>query len=218
MPRAGKPRWNVPKRSRKRTRPMLARFAPTRDAGRIVQSLATAKTHVVIRSVVFATKASTNVGNNYIAYSFQLSDLPSYTEMTALFDQYKIDEVSMHFISQAGGACGPYSLSTPDLILAVDLDDNNVPTAVNDLLQYENCQIQHANRDKHLTLKPRFATAAYSGAFTSYANNAGWIDCASPSVQHYGVKGCITQDSGAAGDRVAYNIYATYKISFRSIR
>jgi len=57
------------------------------------------------------------------------------------------------------------------------------------------------------------AVAAYSGAFTSYSNLVGgWIDSASPAVQHYGIKLATPIATGS----IAYTMTARAVVSFRS--
>jgi len=57
------------------------------------------------------------------------------------------------------------------------------------------------------------AVAAFSGAFTSYSNvPAGWIDSASPGVQHYGLK--LYFESTPFGV-ISYEYSVRAKVSFR---
>lgn len=148
---------------------------------------------------------------------FALSDLPNYTEFTSLFDQYRIIEVEVRFIPYAGNsACGPYGYSKPDLLVVADYDDATPPATTAGLLQYENLQIVHGNAPLTVRVRPHAALAAYSGAFTSYANvEHMWMDSGSPNVQHYGVKYSLTQAQGAT-DLSTYQPWATYKIACRN--
>ena len=71
---------------------------------------------------------------------------------------------------------------------------------------------------------PRISTAAYSGAFTSYTNTkAPWIDCNSPTVQHFGMKFGIdaTMNNQAASAEVnigKLTIIMNYNLSLADVR
>jgi hypothetical protein len=121
------------------------------------------------------------------ALTFILQDLPAYTELTALYDQYRIMKVKVEFI--VTGATNPLT-GPPGLILtALDYNDATTPASVNELVQYETVQSVPVGNYFERTLQPRSAVAAYSGVFTSFANvYAQWIDTASSSVVHYGIK------------------------------
>jgi len=62
---------------------------------------------------------------------------------------------------------------------------------------------------------PHVAVASYSGTFTSFTNEvAPWIDIASPSVQHYGLKTACTPTTAV----VQYTARARLSVSFRNVR
>jgi len=121
------------------------------------------------------------------ALSFALSSLPSYTEFTALYDQYRIIQAVVRFIPTS-----QVSTSTP-LLTVLDFDDAATPSAVTDIQQYATLQITESGGYCERVLNPHPATAMYSGAFTSFGSPSGgprgpWIDSASPSVLYYGLK------------------------------
>jgi len=160
------------------------------------------------------TITSSTVAETLFAFNFQLSYLPGYTEFSAAFDQYKIDEVEILVLPSVTTS------TTADpvpawVVMAVDYDDATTPANLSALYEYASCRVFEATKPVSFKLKPRIATAAYSGAFTSYANNPPqWIDIASPSVQHYGLK------FGVPATAVAqkWNVFANYHLSFRSPR
>jgi hypothetical protein len=122
------------------------------------------------------------------SFKFTLDSLDNYTEFTSLFDLYRIDKIVFRLIPLQNTVEAPATQKDVGLLYgAVDLDDYAGATVAT-LCQYPNMKI--ANFDEKLTFafKPKFAVAAYSGAFTSYANTGGWIDMGSPSVEHYGLK------------------------------
>jgi len=137
--------------------------------------------------------------------SFILSDLPSYTEFTALFDRYKINGAKIAFYQpyQNGAATSVTQATTAVTTLpmirlhtAVDYDDASTPSSVAVLEQYTSykcVELTSPNiRGGKVTryLKPRLAVSVYGGGvFGNYGNSkAMWIDTSSPSVNFYGIK------------------------------
>ncbi len=147
------------------------------------------------------------------ALNFQLSSFPNYTEFTALFDQYRMTQISVVFVPVSTGQ------STAPLYTIIDYDDSTLPTAVNDLFQYGTCHMSQGGVTVVRTLTPQFDMAAYSGAFTSYALSVPnqWCDVASPSVQWYGVKYCLPAFTGGPSTLV-YNVHVEGVLQFRSTR
>lgn len=143
------------------------------------------------------------------AYSFTLGTLPSYTDFTSLFDQYRIIQVQIKFTPLlAANGFGPATTSTtlPTLYTAIDYDDSTTPAAVDDLRQYDTLEVSPYNVYTQRTFQPRAALALYSGVFTSFGQTSPgqWIDAGSPNVQYYGLKYAITPVTVASG---AYPIF-----------
>jgi len=144
------------------------------------------------------------------AYSFMLSQFPSAGLFTQLFDRYRIMYVNVQFQPTSGGV--PPSSGGP-LVTAIDYDDTNTPTAE---LQQRDTAMQTPNGVYfERTFKPRLATAVYSGAFSSYGNLPAdtWIDCASPSVQYYGLKWYLP---GQSANAQLYTVTARIMVQFKN--
>jgi hypothetical protein len=178
-------------------------------------------------SASFIGASTTNVTSDpMFAQSFRLADLPQYASWTALFDQYRISRISVSFIpSRAPTALASTTTDVAQPALqfwyAVDLDDSTVVSPLTALMQYENVRCHTFDGTKPMTVsfKPHIAVAAYSGAFTSYANQSSqWIDCGSPDVLHYGLKygfPCLNSTSAS----IPYlSIVCTYYVEFKSVR
>jgi len=133
-----------------------------------------------------------------IAFNFQLSTFNGYTDFSATFDMYRLRAVSVRFDPMYKiGNLGTTNIN-PRLYTVIDYDDSNT-IAPGSLVQYDSCVVTPPDCGVVRTLIPRMALAAYAGGvFTSFANAQDqWIDIASPSVQHYGVKASL--DPGNAG-------------------
>lgn len=144
------------------------------------------------------------------AFNINLSNLANSAIYTACFDQYKIEEVEVWIEPSAGAANIPTNVGL--LCTSIDLDDSTAPTSFSTLESSQTALVTNAMAGHYHKFCPHMAVAVYSGAFTSFANApADWIDCGSPSVQHYGIKGAITDTSYVSIWK--YNVRA--KVSFR---
>jgi hypothetical protein len=153
------------------------------------------------------------------AYYFYLAQLDGTAALVAVFDQYRFMQVSISFIPRCSvtGTTGTV-FPTPigQLLTAIDYDDAASTTAAV-LRQKETAQITTCTEQQTRTLSPHAALAAYSGAFSSYANMSKmWIDANSQSVQHYGVKFAILNCNFAS--TIIYDVYARYVVQFRQIQ
>jgi hypothetical protein len=159
--------------------------------------------------------------DKFLGIQFVLSDLTDYTNWISVFDQYRFDEVQVTIrpLSTSVGLQIPTSIKPPLIYTVIDYDDATTPTTLTELRQYSNCAIS-LYETVVVHLRPHMAMAAYGGSvFTSFANAQGqWIDAASASVPHYGVKmGIDGGDSGQTNLQVV-QITMRYKISFKNVR
>jgi len=138
----------------------------------------------------------------------------------AIFDQYRIDRVdhvfrplfaAQNFSSGAGDL-------PPSIYTVIDYDDN-VTANIASLRQYTSLAI-HEFETFRVSYRPHIALAAYSGAFTSYANVvAGWIDLGSQGVGHFGCKVAVGAGSGVGQTNLQkWRIDTTLTISLRNVR
>lgn len=134
-----------------------------------------------------------------------LSSFDNYSQYTALFDQYWIQELEVWVepieASQSAGF--------PVYASAVDLDDANTPTTLTSVSDKQGSLEAVGAAGRYHRWKPHMALAAYSaGTFGGYANApSSWCDAASPQIQHYGFKLLFTPGAVAL----------TYQLSFRAL-
>jgi len=155
-----------------------------------------------------------------LAFKFQLNDLADYTSFQVIFDQYKIDKVQVQIrpIGRAQPIVGINTEKIPLLFTVIDYDDATAPTGTSQLKEYSNCNVS-LYETVVATFAPHMALAAYSGAFSSFANvGPTWIDIANPSVQHYGLK--LACEAGLSGQTLLqyWDIQFKYQVSFRNVR
>ena len=155
------------------------------------------KVHEFTRKIIQSLPVTNALSMQSWALNWHLSDLPSSTEFTALFDMYRIKKIEITFIydhnsgdvATSAGVAANANMGMPNLFLVTDHDDDTVLGGSSDYMQYEPCSISRLDQIKRWTVYPRVAMAAYQGAFTAYASQGQqWIDAASPGVAHYGCK------------------------------
>lgn len=146
----------------------------------------------------------------YAGLTYQLSSFSGFNRYTALFDQYRIEQIEV-WIEPASAPAA--NISYPEVASAVDLDDGNVPTGIGNVSDRPGALVGLGISGRYHKWKPFIATAAYSGVFTSFTNVvAPWIDSGSTNVQHYGLKVAASISSSP----VQFNLVARARVSFRA--
>lgn len=153
---------------------------------------------------------STSV-NTYFSADFAISLLDQVNSLTAIFDQYRVQEIEAWITPR----CIQSSNAPTQYCTVVDLDDYTVLSTYPSATDYQNI-VQSTVYDGHYRRwKPHAALAAYSGTFTSYANVANmWVDCASTAVQWYGLKGAVSPTTTSFSIDLVYRVH----IQFRNVR
>lgn len=144
----------------------------------------------------------------------QLSQVPNYTEFTALYDMYRINGVRWRLSPRANSAEAGTNQGLVKLFTAIDYDDIVTPS-LTDLLQYQSLKVTNTSKEHVRYVKPRIAAAIYqTGVGTGYGATRGWIDCQNPTVAHYGLKYVLQQLP--AGNQ-SYDLQVTYYMSFKNV-
>lgn len=145
-------------------------------------------------------------GVNYSGnITFQLADLPNYTEFTSLFDQYKIGGIKYRWVINRnpdyGGAVVSNVYNTavqgqyPRIMWVQDYDNiTGVPANFAELQQYSKMKEIYLTPDRPYTrwffFKPARQAVEYEGAVNSSYRPTwkGFIDCASDSAPHCSIR------------------------------
>lgn len=155
------------------------------------------------------------------AYSFQLDQLPNYTEFTNLFDTYHINFVKLRIDWTANSATAGATTTCPLVYSAIDFDDANAPTTPETLYQYGSFRLHNLGATPSWTriIKPAVATPVYQSTIaTSYQRTFdSWIDTGSPSVPHYGYK-LATASPAASMPCGSLNLLVTMNFSCKDTR
>jgi len=162
----------------------------------------------------------------YFAMAFQLSDLTQSSTFAALFDQYRIEHVRVHFKSRNPAAFVANTASpngaVPSGYLVVDRDDASALSSISDTFQYENVIAFNGYDSVTVDMVPTLTLAAFaSGAFSGYTtrdSDGTWLDIANTSIPAYGIKGALGTLSVSTSSSWTWDIYAEYIVSFRKTR
>lgn len=156
-----------------------------------------------------ANLVSSTVAEVSAAYSFTFNALPQYATIASLFDQYRIDTVEFWLIPQQSDNTNCYN---PGLLTSViDFDDDAALTSQN-LAEYQNAIVTSGLDGHYRRFKPHCAMDLYNGSFSAFGNvTSPWIDAASPSVRHYGVKVAITTTSSVLKYDTRVRLHLTVK-------
>lgn len=133
------------------------------------------------------------------AFEQKFSQLPNYTEFTAMFDQYMIKKIVLKLIPKinthnlASTTTGNADLS--QVHSAIDYDDATTPTSVQQLCEYQSYKMTRGSQIHTRVLVPKIELTTDGTANAPKAYQ--WLDCDSPSVNHRGIKVWFSAPSSA---------------------
>lgn len=142
----------------------------------------------VVKGTQTATIVAQAAASQNPTYNFTMS---SYNVGTGFFDQYRFEAIRFTITPQnnAIGLIATAANSLVPIYCVIDYDDSTALATANAASAYSTCVVVNPGESVERIFRPHMALAAYSGAFTSYANVAPtWIDSSSNTVQHYGIK------------------------------
>lgn len=155
-----------------------------------------------------------STGQNFFTLSTYVDQ---YAQLGVVFDQYKIlcleywvsPRTSIDAFTAAGTNLGR-------LAVVVDFDDATALPSFAAATDYATALVVSGGTCVYQKFVPHVAVAVYAGGvFTSFGNEvAPWIDAASPSVEHYGLKAASTVTSQV----VTYDATIRYVIAYRNSR
>lgn len=200
-------------RSKKSTAGDVARM-PKRTYTTMSCRLPKLSDHCVIRSVVNSTVTCTAASAATPSFFFSISQ--TYTGATSVFDRYMIEAIRFS-ISPQQNALGQLGAGLTDLYCVIDYDDASALT-LSASQSAANVIKLAPGESLQRTFQPRVAIAAYNASFSGFSNVAStWIDSASTTVQHYGVKLYIppTNKVGQTDFQI-WDIQAEYFVKYKN--
>lgn len=183
--------------------------------------------HTFCRSFHIKEALTSLTGIDYIAagQSNWMAQLPSASEFSALFDQYKIRKVEWTYcprfteLSQAA-ASAAVNIALPRFYSAVDQDDATIPTSLNQMMQYANLKGTPFNKPVKITYTPSVSTQVYGSLTTTgYASKKNqWLDINNLDVSHYGHKVWIELNNVNWSNTFKVDVYCRITFECKNLR
>jgi hypothetical protein len=147
--------------------------------------------------------------------NFTLDDVSSYSEFTALFDEYRITKAEVCMFWTPGSTPAQF----PNVLSAIDYDGTTAPAAYTDVTQYSTFKITAFNTANTVANWSVLRPGANLSTFTGNASpvRSPWVDCSAPSQPHYGLVWWLgTFNTAVASGSLAYHV--RYTLQFRTSR
>lgn len=151
---------------------------------------------------------------------FRLSDVPTNTDFTSLYDQYQIKAIKYTLIPKfsnqplevgSGAAAGLLG----NVWSVIDYDDALAPAAVTELLQYQNLKRTRMDKIHSRYLVPKVNTTV--GANVQPKSKV-WLDVATTTTPHHGIKLWFDAITGVSNTEIKYDLTVKYYLAFKNVR
>lgn len=150
----------------------------------------------------------------FYGYSFKLSDVPDVSELSNLFDYYRITGVQITIIPHENVADYGGTNGIATLFTVPDHNDATTPASTSAMLQYPKCRISMLNKPVKFFIKPRTAVLdASNGNSMQQLKFGQWVAMDSSGVDHYGVKFGVQTPSASN-----FDVYFKYYIECKNPR
>lgn len=171
------------------------------------------QTYTVVQTLPPTTISVGTTGTAYGSVVPTVSALDNFSALGSVFDIYRVDWVEVTLRPSQNMNASGSSSDIATLITVIDYDDGTAPSSISYLNQYESA-LTTCFETQVRGFQPHVAPALYSGSFTSYGNiPCPWIDCASNTVQLYGLKyGLVNQTINTMLVHVNVRLKVSFKI------
>jgi len=159
------------------------------------------------------------------SFQFKLQDLKNAQFYTQIYDQWRLDSISITVQCMSTQAQIGNLTLMPTLYMATDFDDAGIVTGLDGIVGrsgYRRFQFgQKAQNAFTFTLKPKRAALMYNDvtSLVGYSSPAnGWNDCNDPQITYYGIKAWFTDVWAPNSNTVntAFKIDVKYNLAFRT--
>lgn len=208
--------------SRKRARPAsieMVESTPVSQTIRQITRVPLKRTKRLSSRTIHSFKRTFDYGSSGIvtdginpsfgAFNFSMNDMPGYTELTNLFDFYKLSGVLFH--------CIPYkqtdsnSVGTTNntfqqpIFYTIDRSDGSAPTSIGEVLENNDHKISTVWKGFKIYIpNPKFSDA-------TSAVRGGWVATSNPSLNWFGLKYAIPPTNAATSFYVVITYYVKCK-------
>ncbi len=183
--------------------------------------------------IMNATSATTKDGQFGFSYNFNLAQMTSYTDFTAMYQWYKLLWVKVHFVPLQGAVPALIQGTATNPILDVTEDGSNTPlgqagelvlapdrtsealfSSVQIAMAHDGAVLHTFNDNKELSifLQPRALGLVGAAGSEVATENAGprWITTSDATVKHYGLRCFATMQ-----DNASYRVNMEMKFAFK---
>lgn len=158
-----------------------------------------------------------------------LSDLVNSTELTAIADKYKINYIKLRLFCTSNTASSGGTSQLPSVLWSTDQDDAGIPASskggldsIREKMGVKVRQFKQNGGPLNIFIRPKVSSGVFGGATVQGAGviKAPFLDCALPSIPHYGLKGYL-QDVNLAATPSVYTQFkfdVTIGVTLRDIQ
>lgn len=196
------------------TKAIVAKKVQKSNARARIYKQPTNPVRFVRRNADYGAVSVSNLTGAAQTFSFRLSNVAGYSELVALYDQYKISAVSLTFyprMTQITGTTQTNNVENVRILTAIDYNDATAPTTATDLREYENCEV-HSIVDQFTVYidKPKILDS-------SSTSRTAWISTSSATQLHYGLKMWV-EPPQYTGGTYGYVVEAVFYLAFKAIK
>lgn len=140
-------------------------------------------------------------GFRFGTYTFNMNGVPSVTDFTTLYDQYRIGFIKFQIIPKWNSVemdPGTGNINNATNIMTVlDYDDSTTPASIDVMTQYQNLKMTRGGSAHKRAFVPRQLVNVYRGPLVGDGHEVvkpKWNDMAYLDVTHYGLKWAIQEN------------------------
>lgn len=160
-----------------------------------------------------------------LTYQFKLDNVVNPSDFTNLYDQYRINKITLYLERQTPANASQFLTGLPNKKIRVvhDYTDAFPLSQEDDYLEYSNCKGYSSNRNIVITLYPKIKNiienkdgAGISG--NTMNSNRVWLDTAEDEIPHFGLKIFIPESLSTVNDTPLYKVRAKFDLSFKNTK
>lgn len=165
--------------------------------------------------------ANSTASDIFANYYGSLNQVPSVSDFTGLYDQFKILAMKLTLIPRGTSSditpVGTAAGQSVGVFSVIDYDDNANLTSISQACQYQNMKMTRSHQQHSRYFKPRIDMGTVAAAGTQNAvNTRGWLDVATGSdVNHYGIKYALQIAPNAVQ---TFDLKVDYYLAFKNVR
>lgn len=156
-----------------------------------------------------STMVTDPLNPTFFAFNFSMNDMPGYTELTALFDFYKLKGVRVRALpylqDMSNSVSSLNNVRNPPIFYAIDRSDSTAPSTVAEVLEYQDHKISSVWKGFDVYIRsPKFADA-------TSAVRGGWVATSNATLNWFGLKVAIPATGVSTQFYLVFTFYVSCK-------